>query len=114
MKGDGEFVKLLTIILRLMLRKKYHNLLKQTIWQQFYDQLLIFASKQTFSTPYLNQSTCTSLLIRHSVNPTQASSLGLLITFVNNFHFNLVVMFLYLVNQLSVVNLIYSKALILL
>jgi hypothetical protein len=34
--------------------------------------------------------------------------LGFLITFVNNIHFNLVVMFLFLVNQSSVVNLINS------
>jgi len=45
---------------------------------------------------------------------TQASSLGLIITFVTNFHFNLVVMFVFLVNQSPVVNLIYLDKLILL
>jgi hypothetical protein len=34
-----------------------------------------------------------SLLIRLSVYQTQASLLGILITFVNNFHFDLAVMF---------------------
>jgi hypothetical protein len=45
---------------------------------------------------------------------TQGSSLGLLITFVNNFQFDLVVMFVYFVNQSSVINLIDSMQLILL
>jgi len=40
-----------------------------------------------FSTPL-----STSLLIRLCVYPTQASLLGILITFVNNFHSNLVEM----------------------
>ncbi len=43
---------------------------------------------------------------------TQASLLGHLITFVNNFQFNLALMFVYFVNQSSSVNLIYSKELI--
>jgi hypothetical protein len=38
-----------------------------------------------------------------SVQP-QGSLLGLLIAFVNNFHFNLVVMFVYFVNQSSVLS----------
>jgi hypothetical protein len=33
------------------------------------------------------------------VYPTQAFLLGLLVTFVDNFHFNLVVIFVYFVNQ---------------
>jgi len=45
---------------------------------------------------------------------TQASSLGLLIPFVNNFHFNLVVMFVYFENQSSIINSIYSDKLVLL
>ncbi len=49
----------------------------------------------------LNQSTCASLLIRHSVYPTQASLLGFLINFVNNFHFNFVVMYVYFENDLK-------------
>jgi len=36
----------------------------------------------------------------------QDSSLGLLIAFVNNFQFDLVVMFVYFVNQSLVINLI--------
>jgi hypothetical protein len=40
---------------------------------------------------------------------TQASLLDLLITFVNNFQLNLVVMFVYFVNQSSVLNLIYLE-----
>jgi hypothetical protein len=36
-----------------------------------------------------------SVLIRLSVYQTQASLLGVLITFVYTFHFNLVVMFVY-------------------
>jgi len=32
-----------------------------------------------------------------------------MVTFVNNFQFNLVVMFVYFVNQASVINLIYSE-----
>jgi hypothetical protein len=39
------------------------------------------------------------LKLRHCVSKTQASLLGFLITFVNNFQSNLVVMFLYFVNQ---------------
>jgi hypothetical protein len=54
-----------------------------------------------------------SLLIRCSVYPTQASLLDLLITSVNNFHFNFVVMFVYCANQSSVINSIYMKELIL-
>jgi hypothetical protein len=75
---------------------------------------------QTFSTYSLNQSACASLLIRHSVFPAQASWLVLFtlfftfFTFVNNFHFNLVVMFVNSANQFSVINLIYSKKLVLL
>ncbi len=85
---------------------------------------------KAFSTLSLNQSISASLLIRHSVYPllhlqnkvlallfqldtlsiqTQTSLLGLLITFVNNFHFNLVVMFAYFVNQSSVLHLFYSE-----
>jgi len=45
---------------------------------------------------------------------TQASSLGILITFVNNFCFKLFVMFVYFINESSVVNLIYLKQLVLL
>jgi len=47
---------------------------------------------------YLNWSVCASLLIRLCLYKTQASSLGLVITFVNNFQFNLVVMIVYFVN----------------
>ncbi len=36
---------------------------------------------------YLNWSVCASLLIRLCLYKTQASSLGLVITFVNNFQF---------------------------
>jgi hypothetical protein len=50
-------------------------------------------SYATFFTQSLNYSACPSLLIRLSVYETQASLLGSLITFVNTFHFNLVVMF---------------------
>ncbi len=51
-----------------------------------------------------NLSACASLLSRHSIYPTQASLLVLLTTFVNNFHFNLITMFVYFVNQSSVIN----------
>ncbi len=51
--------------------------------------------------------------LRHSIR-NQASLLGLLITFANNFPFNLVVMLVYFVNQSLVANLIYSQKLILL
>jgi len=81
---------------------------------------------ETFSNPSSNESNCASLLIRHSVYllikalvllfeiytlsfQTQVSLLGHLITFVNNFHFNLVIMFVYFVNQSSVINLICSE-----
>ncbi len=61
------------------------------------------------------KSTCASLLIKTlCLSKTQASLLGFLITFVDNSHFNLVVMFVHFVNQSSVVNLIYLKKLILL
>jgi hypothetical protein len=42
-----------------------------------------------------------SFLIRLSVYQTQASSLGVLITFVNTFHFNLVLMFMCLLLYLQ-------------
>ncbi len=47
-------------------------------------------------------------------NEIQASWLGLFITFVNNFCFNLVVMFVCFGNRSSVINLAYSKKLVLL
>ncbi len=50
--------------------------------------------------------------MRHSVYPIQDSLLGLLITFANNFHFNLVAMFVYFVNQSSVIKWIYSEQLV--
>jgi len=46
-----------------------------------------------------------------SVYPTQASSLGRLITFANNFHFNLVVILVSFLNQSSVVNLFLTNLL---
>ncbi len=65
---------------------------------------------ETFSTPLLIKVLgCTSLLIRLSDYQTQASSLPSLITFVNNFNFNSVVMFVCFVKLSSVINLIYSK-----
>jgi hypothetical protein len=45
---------------------------------------------------------CAVLLDTLSIQ-TQTSLLGFLITFVHNFHFNLVVMFVYFVNQSSVI-----------
>ncbi len=62
----------------------------------------------------VNSSACVSLLYRLSVYPTQASLFGLLITFVNNLNLNLALMFVYYLNESSVINLIYSKKLILL
>jgi len=53
-----------------------------------------------------------SLLIRLSVYQTQASLLDVLITFVNTFHFNLVVIFVCFTFVCSEVNLIYLKQLI--
>jgi hypothetical protein len=55
-----------------------------------------------------------SLLIRLYVYQTQASLLGNLITFVNTFHFNLVVMFVCFTFVSTVINLIYLKQLVLL
>jgi len=58
------------------------------------------------SLPTLQIEALTSLLVRHSVYPNEASLLGLFITFVNNFHFSLVLIIVYLVNQSSVINLV--------
>jgi hypothetical protein len=58
------------------------------------DQLLRFTSMPTsLLQSQLKHSRFLSLLIRLSVYQTQVSLLGILITFVNIFHFNLLVMF---------------------
>jgi hypothetical protein len=62
----------------------------------------------------LNHPCFLSLLIRLFVYETQASLLGVLITFVNTFQFNLVVMFVCLTFVLPVMNLIYLKHFVLL
>jgi hypothetical protein len=58
--------------------------------------------------PQLKRLRFISLLIRLSVCPTKASSLVIFITFVNPFHFNLVVMFVCFTFESSLINLIYS------
>jgi hypothetical protein len=60
----------------------------------------------------LKRSGLLSLLIIFSVYQTQASLLGILITFVYTFHFNLVVMFVHFTFVSSVENLIYLKQLV--
>jgi hypothetical protein len=79
------------------------------------DLLPVFASMTT-SLPHsqLKYSGFLSFLIILSVYQTQASSLSMLITFVNTFHFNLVVMFVCFTCVSLVINLIYSKQLVLL
>jgi hypothetical protein len=73
---------------------------------------MMFASKQTFFTHSLNK--LLALFFKLDTIQPKLLYLGLLITFVNNFHFNLVVMFVHFVNQSSVINSIYSKQLVLL
>ncbi len=84
----------------------------------FYETFSTFISKLKLSLSLFRhcviklkvlESACASLLIKTLSIQTQASSLGLLITLVNNFQFNSVVMFVHFVNQSSVINLIYSK-----
>jgi len=65
----------------------------------------LLLSKHSLPTLYIKVP-YTSLLIRLSVYPTQASLLGLLITFVNDFHFNLVILLVYFEIQSLVINLI--------
>jgi len=76
------------------------------------DQLLRFTSMPTsLLQSQLKHSRFLSLLIRLSVYQTQVSLLGILITFVNIFHFNLLVMFACFTFVSSVINLIYSQQL---
>ncbi len=69
--------------------------------------------KQTFSTLSKLKHLCISFWLTILFIQTQASSLGLLITSVINFHSNLVVMFVHFLNQFSVINSIYMKQLVL-
>ncbi len=79
------------------------------------DWLSIFASKPTsLLHSQLKHLRFLSLLIRLSAYQTQASLLGIIIIYVNNFHFNLVVMSVCVTFVSSVINLIYSQKLILL
>jgi len=66
----------------------YNNNLRSIIDIPFYE---------TFSTPLSIKALALLFLVRLFVYLTQASSLGSLITFVNYFNFNLVVMFVCLV-----------------
>ena len=78
------------------------------------DRLLIFASMTTsLLHSQLKRSCFLSFLIRLSVYQTQASLLGILITFANNVHFNLVVMFVRFTFVSATTNSVYLQQLVL-
>jgi len=80
------------------------------IYDNDLDQLLILAfMTNSLLHSQLKHLLFLSLLIRLSVYQTQASSLGVLITFQNAFHFNLVVLFVCFTFVSSVINSIYLK-----
>jgi hypothetical protein len=79
-----------------------------------YNNSLEWLSIFTCMATSLLHSKFLSLLIRLSVYQTQASSLGILITFVNTSHFNLVELFVCFTFAPSVINSIYLKQLVIL
>jgi hypothetical protein len=88
---------------------------KLLIYDNDLDQLSIFPSMTTsLLHSHLKCTRFLLLLIRLSVYQTKDSLVGVLITFVNTFHFNLVVMFVCFTFVSSAINLIYSKQLVLL
>ncbi len=91
----------------------WYSLLRNILYFHLWNKALAL-SLLRYPIFHLIKSACTSLLIKIlCLSKPKLPLLGLLITFVNNFQFNLVVMLTYSVNQSSVINLIKSKKLIL-
>jgi hypothetical protein len=78
------------------------------------DRLLNIRFYANFYTPLSIKALALLFYLDSLYIQTQASLLGILIAFVNNFHINLVLMFVWSVKYSSVVNLIYLKQLVLL